>query len=156
MTQCQSVSTFESEMQNSLSALETRSMDSLGTMQKNEFPKSHFTLKWCAKVKQCYPCSWVDMILTKNKNILVACRITLLKFVLCRNLTVILLLIYILILQHSNNQNLLFLIVKTFEGPFSDQKHSERIWLEFQFNWSVLILSFQQTLESLFGMGPTE
>ena len=30
MTQCQSVTTFESEVQNSLSALEHHSMDSLG------------------------------------------------------------------------------------------------------------------------------
>ena len=43
-------------MWNSLNALEPHSMDSLGHQHhtKNQVSKSHFALKCCAKVNQCY------------------------------------------------------------------------------------------------------
>ena len=59
LTQCQSVSTFESEVQNSLSALESRSMDSLGHQHRTKklSPKIalHFKVLCESKamLKQC-------------------------------------------------------------------------------------------------------
>ena len=72
MTQCQSVSTFESELRNSLSAFEPHSMDSLGHQQhvKKLSPKIALHFKVLCESKATLPLAGFGAQLTLLSKIL--------------------------------------------------------------------------------------